>query len=138
MEIKHKFTNSLLKIYNLDIINYFVEFLSGEQAVLFSLYINEGTNPSFISEKLNITKSRMSSITKSLIKKDYIEVKKDKLDKRKSILLLKPKGKTFIQNKETTILNIFNKLYEKMGEKKILKLSLLLEEVANTMDEVKL
>lgn len=137
METKEKFIKSLIGIYNLDIINYFMNFLQGEQAVLFALYIGDEHNPSKISEKLGITKSRMSNIITKLLKKDMIETKSDVLDRRKIVINLKESGRKYIKEKEIEILTIFEVFYLKMGETKIKQLSELLEETTLIMKEVR-
>lgn len=136
MDLNNRFTNSLMGIYNLDIIKYFISFLEGEQAVLFSIYKNKETQPSVISNKLNITKARMSSIIKSLKQKDMLETYKDDLDKRKMKLILKPKGESFIKEKEDEILNLFKYFHYKMGDKDILELTILLEKIVSIMKDV--
>lgn len=137
METKEKFIKSLIGIYNLDIINYFINFLKGEQAVLFALYIGDEHNPSKISEKLGITKSRMSNIITKLLEKDMIETKSDVLDRRKIVINLKESGRKFIKEKEIEILTIFEIFYLSMGETKIKQLSELLEETTLIMKEVR-
>lgn len=137
METKEKFIKSLIGIYNLDIINYFMNFLQGEQAVLFALYIGDEQNPSKISEKLGITKSRMSNIITKLLEKDMIETKSDVLDRRKIVINLKESGRKFIKEKESEILTIFEVFYLSMGETKIKQLSELLEETTLIMKEVR-
>lgn len=136
MGINKRFTNSLLGIYNLEIIKYFIRFLEGEQAVLFSLYIGQENQPSKISEKLDITKARMSSIIRSLKHKNMIETHRDLKDKRKLNLILKKEGREFIKEKELEILNLFNYFQKQMGEDKILQLTKLLEEITIIMKEV--
>ena len=137
MAPKEKFIKSLIGIYNLDIINYFMNFLQGEQAVLFALYIGDEQNPSKISEKLGITKSRMSNIITKLLEKDMIETKSDVLDRRKIVINLKESGRKFIKEKESEILTIFEVFYLSMGETKIKQLSELLEETTLIMKEVR-
>ena len=137
METKEKFIKSLIGIYNLDIINYFMNFLQGEQAVLFALYIGDEQNPSKISEKLGITKSRMSNIITKLLEKDMIETKSDVLDRRKIVINWKESGRKFIKEKESEILTIFEVFYLSMGETKIKQLSELLEETTLIMKEVR-
>lgn len=137
METKEKFIKSLIGIYNLDIINYFINFLKGEQAVLFALYIGDEHNPSKISEKLGITKSRMSNIITKLLEKDMVETKSDILDRRKIVINLKESGRKFIKEKEIEILTIFEIFYLSMGETKIKQLSELLEETTLIMKEVR-
>lgn len=137
METKEKFIKSLIGIYNLDIINYFINFLQGEQAVLFALYIGDEHNPSKISEKLGITKSRMSNIITKLLEKDMVETKSDILDRRKIVINLKESGRKFIKEKEIEILTIFEIFYLSMGETKIKQLSELLEETTLIMKEVR-
>lgn len=137
MNLDKRFSNSLLNIYNLDIIKYFIRFLQGEQAVLFALYIGNEKHPSKISEKLDITKARMSGIIKSLKEKDMIETKPDLNDKRKTTLFLKVNGRNFIKTKEEEILNVFKYFHQQMGDEKILKLTELLELTSNIMKGVK-
>lgn len=136
MNTKKKFINALIGIYNLEIIKYFTKFLEGEQAVLFALYISTDNTPSKISERLGITKSRMSNIITSLISKNMIETTKDAQDRRKVILKLKAAGVKFIQEKEKEVLIIFDTYYLLMGEEKIAALTKLLDDTKRIIKEI--
>lgn len=131
---KINFLNSLLDIYNLDVTSELIKFLHGEQAVLFHLKHHGKTIPSDISEKLSITKSRMTTIISSLVKKEMIEIKQDKTDFRKKNIKLTKKGLKEIDKIELEILKMFDYYIEKLGIEKLKNLTVLLNETVKIME----
>lgn len=90
--------DSLLELYKSDKINYLLEYLRGEQAVLFLLSQNY-SNVKDITNKLGIKKNRMSAILNSLDKKELVIINKDISDKRRYIIKLTDKGLNLINDK---------------------------------------
>ena len=90
--------DSLVELYKSDKINYLLEYLRGEQAVLFLLSQNY-SNVKDITNKLGIKKNRMSAILNSLDKKELVIINKDISDKRRYIIKLTDKGLNLINDK---------------------------------------
>ena len=137
-ELKNEFLKSLTNIYNMEMINFFFEFLQGEQAVLFAMKMSGLNTASAISEKLNITKSRMTTIVNNLIKKNFVESMPSPTDGRVKILELKEDGFNFIENKELESLAFLELYMKHMGDQKIIQFTKLLNETAEIMKGAKL
>lgn len=135
--IKKNLSDALLGIYELDITQKLTLFLQGEQAVLFALSVAGISNPSIMSAKLGLTRSRMSMILTSLKKKDMIYLETDEEDRRRTNVILTKKGKKFISSKEEEVMSFFDIYIENMGEKKVLQLIDLLNDTVSNMKEVK-
>ncbi|VEU81052.1 MarR family winged helix-turn-helix transcriptional regulator [Haploplasma axanthum] len=135
-KIRNDFRDSLIEIYNFKMINTFLQFLQGEQAVLFALKFNIDKQPSNISKHLGFTKSRMTSIVNKLLSKGMITVSKDEKDKRKQILNLTEKGDDYITKKVQSTNIILDSFFDKMGNDKIIEFTKLLKETIKHMNEV--
>ncbi|MDY0277590.1 MAG: MarR family winged helix-turn-helix transcriptional regulator [Acholeplasma sp.] len=133
---ENKFIKTLLEIYNLEIINEFMKFLQGELAVLFALKHNQDNHASKIGKHLNITKSRMSSIIKSLIRKNLISVDVDQNDKRLNNLILTSKGFDLINASELRTQLILKEFFTHMTKDEIDTLTSLLGKVTSFMKGV--
>ena len=135
---KEQFIMSLLEVYKLEPINVLLAFLHGELAVLFTIKYNEMHLAVDLSKKLDLSKSRLTSIIAGLKRKKFIKITKDELDKRKQIITLTKIGNEFISKKEEMAIEVLNIYFEKMGEEKILTLTSLIEESVKYMKEVKI
>lgn len=133
--IKENFIKSLIEIYNLEIINFLLEFVQGEQAVLFAMYLSKIDTSSKLAEKLNVTKSRMTFIINNLLKKEYIETYQKDDDKRIKYLNLTNLGTKYIKEKEQMALSVLTIYVDKMGDDKILNLTDLLNDTTKIMKE---
>lgn len=134
--IKERFSMSLLGIYNMDFTKQLIQFLQGEQAVLFALSVSGVLNPSDMSDKLGLTRSRMSMILTSLKKKELIDLQTDEKDRRRTNVELTKKGKQFITEKENDVLIYFDTYVDKMGYEKVEHLIKLINETVEHMKEV--
>lgn len=133
-KISNDFIESLVKIYNLDVINLLLEFVQGEQAVLFAIYLSNVNTASKLAEKLNVSKSRMTFIINNLIKKNYLTTYQNEEDKRIKHLKLTSQGASFIREREHIALTVLNIYVEKMGKDKIKNLTELLNDTAKIME----
>ncbi|MDL2292842.1 MarR family winged helix-turn-helix transcriptional regulator [Acholeplasma sp. OttesenSCG-928-E16] len=131
--LKGKLTNSLLNIYRLDFVSTLGDFLYGEQAVLFNLSIIKDSDIGTIGENSNISKSRMSAVIKSLLRKKYITIKNDPKDKRKKIVILSKTGQMYINEKLIEAEQILNDCISKMGKEKTKELIDLLDYMSERM-----
>lgn len=136
--MKYKFSNALLGIYNLDITKMLIQFLQGEQAVLFALSVGGVLNPSDLSDKLGLTRSRMSMILTSLNKKGEIILETDENDRRRTNVTLTKSGRDFVKVKENEVLGFFDFFIDQMGHEKVESLIELINETVSYMKEVKI
>lgn len=133
---KEQFIMSLLEVYKLEPINVLLAFLHGELAVLFTIKYNHMHLAVDLSKKLDLSKSRLTSIIAGLKRKKFIKITKDELDKRKQIISLTVLGNEFISKKEEMARAVLNIYFEKMGVEKITTLTNLIEESVKYMSEV--
>lgn len=97
------------------IINYKLKDLdikSGQHDFFYVISKNEGISQKELSEYLYVGKSTTAKAIKNLVKNDYVEVKKDKDDKRVHRLYLTKKGKEttpIIESVFTEITETFTK-----------------------------
>ena len=92
---------SLLDIYRMEVINGIRDILSGENSVLL-LLLSCSSSPltaSFMAERLNITKGRITALISSLLDKEDIEITLDMKDRRKTLIQLTEKGRNRIETK---------------------------------------
>lgn len=133
--IRYSFIESLVGIYNLEIINLLLEFVQGEQAVLFAIYLSKVDTASKLALKLNVTKSRMTFIINNLVKKGYLTTYQKDNDKRIKYLNLTNIGTKYIKEKEAIALSLLTIYVDKMGDDKIKILTGLLNDTSKIMKE---
>lgn len=138
VEIRDNFIEALLNIYNMEHIKFFLEFLQGEQAVLFAIKFSNLKTSSDISEKLGVSKSRLTKVLNNLKRKKYIHFKQSSEDKRYKYIYLTSLGEEYIKTKESTALMIFETYLNKMTSEKIITFTKLLNETVSIMEGVEL
>ena len=92
---------SLLDIYRMEVIDGIRDILSGENSFLL-LLLSCSSSPltaSFMAERLNITKGRITALISSLLDKEDIEITLDMKDRRKTLIRLTEKGRNRIETK---------------------------------------
>ena len=81
---------SLLDIYRMEVIDGIRDILSGENSFLL-LLLSCSSSPltaSFMAERLNITKGRITALISSLLDKEDIEITLHMKDRRKTLIIL--------------------------------------------------
>lgn len=137
IKIKDDFINALINIYNMKHIKFFLEFLEGEQAVLFALKFSGLKTASELSEKLGVTKSRLTKVINNLKRKGLVKIVPNNFDKRIKDIYLTDRGIEFIILKEEAAMTLFNVYLNKMSTEKIILFTELLNETVSIMKEVK-
>ena len=123
---------SLLDIYRMEVIDGIRDILSGENSFLL-LLLSCSSSPltaSFMAERLNITKGRITALISSLLDKEDIEITLDMKDRRKTLIRLTEKGRNRI---ETKIDEVNEKLEYLIRDLSIEEVNVLL----NILDKVK-
>ena len=112
------------------------EFLQGELYVLRFLVTNnhEEFGPSELSEKINISRPRITSIISVLKKKKFVITEPDKKDGRRLKIKATDKGRKFILKKEKHVLENFDALLDGIGEKDTLELIRIIDLAADIMN----
>ena len=131
MDLKEELTLTLYSIYDSDIFAPIMEFLQGETRVLLFLLMNRNKEiyPSDLSEALNVTKQRITSILSSLRKKEFVVMELSKKDRRRMQVFLTYKGKKHIIVKEKIAENLIDTLIDRLGYDNVKQLSTILEMV---------
>lgn len=117
--IKTELIESLLEFSNSNYASLFFRIMEGKNAVLHFLNTsNNDVTPTIISQKLEISKARVTAIINVLSKEELIIIEKDKNDKRKMYVKITSKGKAYLLNKLNTIESEMATLVNTLGIEK--------------------
>jgi len=114
--MKVAFMETLNQLYKLKISHQLGQFLEGELAVLMMLNQSGAILPSVLSERLGISRARMSVLIKNLEKKDFIHKEHVKNDKRKWLLSLSQKGYDYTNQKAVEVDAYIDQYLSALGE----------------------
>ena len=124
---------SLLDIYRMEVIDGIRDILSGENSFLL-LLLSCSSSPltaSFMAERLNITKGRITALISSLLDKEDIEITLDMKDRRKTLIRLTEKGRNRIETKIDEVNEKLEYLIRDLSEEDVNFLLNILEKVKN-------
>lgn len=124
---------SLLDIYRMEVIDGIRDILSGENSFLL-LLLSCSSSPltaSFMAERLNITKGRITALISSLLDKEDIEITLDMKDRRKTLIRLTEKGRNRIETKIDEVNEKLEYLIRNLSEEEVNVLLNILEKVKN-------
>ena len=128
-DLKDKLIASLGKIYYMEAFSQLTEFLQGELYVLHFLSQNRGMeiNPSILSDKLHMSRPRITAALTALRNKGYVETAMSEDDRRRILVILTNEGLTFIENKQKNVERNFGLFVEGLGEENATELIRLVE-----------
>ncbi len=124
---------SLLDIYRMEVIDGIRDILSGENSFLL-LLLSCSSSPltaSFMAERLNITKGRITALISSLLDKEDIEITLDMKDRRKTLIQLTEKGRNRIETKIDEVNEKLEYLIRDLSIEEVNVLLNILEKVKN-------
>ena len=124
---------SLLDIYRMEVIDGIRDILSGENSFLL-LLLSCSSSPltaSFMAERLNITKGRITALISSLLDKEDIEITLDMKDRRKTLIRLTEKGRNRIETKIDEVNEKLEYLISDLSIEEVNVLLNILEKVKN-------
>ena len=124
---------SLLNIYRMEVIDGIRDILSGENSFLL-LLLSCSSSPltaSFMAERLNITKGRITALISSLLDKEDIEITLDMKDRRKTLIRLTEKGRNRIETKIDEVNEKLEYLIRDLSIEEVNVLLNILEKVKN-------
>ena len=124
---------SLLDIYRMEVIDGIRDILSGENSFLL-LLLSCSSSPltaSFMAERLNITKGRITALISSLLDKEDIEINLDMKDRRKTLINLTEKGRNRIETKIDEVNEKLEYLIQDLNVEEVSFLLNILEKVKN-------
>ena len=124
---------SLLDIYRMEVIDGIRDILGGENSFLL-LLLSCSSSPltaSFMAERLNITKGRITALISSLLDKEDIEITLDMKDRRKTLIRLTEKGRNRIETKIDEVNEKLEYLIRDLSIEEVNVLLNILEKVKN-------
>ena len=115
---------SLEKVYYMEAFSQLAEFLQGELYILRYLYLNssEEINPSELSDRLHMSRPRVTATISALKKKGYVSTEADENDRRRLRVNISKKGIELIKEKQENVENNFEQFIQGIGEKDTLEL----------------
>lgn len=136
-ELRNALTASLSQMYDMEAFSCLAEFLQGELHVLYYLSQNRSSevNPSILSNKLHVSRSRITAALSTLRKKGYVTMEMSRNDRRRMLVTLTAEGESFIKEKQDRVQSYFDTLVEGLGEKNVKELIRLIELSISIMDK---
>ncbi len=118
IELRNHLTASLARLYDMKAFSTLADFLQGELHVLHYLSMNRHLeiNPSILSDKLNVSRPRITAALSTLRKKGYVTMEMSAEDRRRISVILTPDGESFIKEKQDNVDRYFDVLAEGLGE----------------------
>ncbi len=128
-ELRERLTASLSRLYEGEAFACLAEFLQGETNILYHLAQNRGTeiNPSTLSEKLRVSRSRITAALSALRKKGFVKLRGSEHDRRRVRVTLTAEGAEFLRRKQERVEEYFDRLVEGLGETNVLDLVRLID-----------
>lgn len=136
-ELRNRLTESLAQMYEMEAIGDLAEFLQGELHVLQFMSSNKNMeiNPSILSDKLHVTRPRITAALSALRKKGHVTMEISDEDRRRMRVILTASGEDFINKKRENIERYFDTLVEGLGEKNVMNLIKLIDLSSQTMNK---
>jgi len=120
-ELRKSLASALQEMYDREMFTAMMEFCQGEFRVLLYLHMHdkEEIYPSDLSDSLNVTRQRITSILSALRKKGYVHMVMSEKDRRKMQVILTDEGRNQITVKEAEIGKYFDELIDGLGENNV-------------------
>ncbi len=136
-DLKLSLIQSLEKIYYMDAFAQMTEFLQGELYLLKFLTLNHGEEfgPSELSERLNISRPRITTTISALRKKKLVVTEIDKDDRRRLKIKATEKGRQYILEKQKVVEENFDLFIQGIGAKDTLELIRIIDLATHIMGE---
>lgn len=137
IELRNKLTESLAQMYEMEAIGDLAEFLQGELHILQFMSGNKNMeiNPSILSDKLHVSRPRITAALSALRKKGYVTMEISDEDRRRMRVMLTPGGEDLINKKRENIENYFDILVDGLGENNVIDLIRLIDLSSQTMNK---
>ncbi|HHX29288.1 MAG TPA: MarR family transcriptional regulator [Firmicutes bacterium] len=128
-QLRDRLTASLSRLYEGEAFACLADFLQGEISALYHLSQSRGAgmNPSALSEKLRVSRSRITATLSALRKKGFVTLRGSEDDRRRIWVTLTPEGAEFLRRKQQKVEEYFDRLVEGLGEANVLDLIRLID-----------
>lgn len=136
-ELRNALTSSLSKLYEMEAFSCLAEFLQGELNILYQLSQSgdREVNPSTLSDKLHVSRSRITAALSALRKKKFVKMDISRDDRRRIRVTLTPEGASYLKSKQERVEKYFDVLVEGLGEDNVKELIRLIELSMKTVGE---
>lgn len=123
-DLKLELIESLEKIYYMEAFSKLADFLQGELYILRFLFLNNGEEigPSELSDRLHMSRPRVTATISTLRKKGFVSTEADENDRRRLRVNISQKGIKFVEQKQESVENNFEQFIQGIGEKDTLEL----------------
>lgn len=118
-DLKLELIDSLEKIYYMEAFGQLAEFLQGELYLLRFLALNndEEIGPSELSERLHMSRPRITATISALRKKSFLVTELDEIDRRRLKVKITEEGIAYIIKKQANVEENFTEFINGIGEK---------------------
>jgi DNA-binding MarR family transcriptional regulator len=129
IELRDRLTASLVRMYEMEAIESLAEFLQGELHILQYMSYNGDSeiNPSILSDKLHVSRSRITAALSALRKKGYVTMEISDEDRRRMRVMLTAEGEAVIKKKQENVERYFDILVEGLKEENVMDLIRLID-----------
>lgn len=136
-KLKLDLIESLEKIYYMEAFSQMVEFLQGELYLLKFLTTNkdEDFGPSELSERLHMSRPRITNTISALKNKKFVTTEMDKDDRRRLKVRATEKGVKFTLEKQEIVEENFDAFIDGIGERDTLELIRIVNLAAEIMED---
>lgn len=137
--LRGRFTDSLQRLYDTEVIASLMEFCQGEIRVLLYLYANRGKDiyPFELSDALFVSRQRITAVLSALRKKKHISMVISEEDRRRMKVMLTETGEKYIEGKQASAVANIDSLIGSLGEKNVAELTRLIGLITDIMTKNK-
>ena len=137
--LRGRFTDSLQKLYDTEVIATLMEFCQGEIRVLLYLYANRGKDiyPFELSDALFVSRQRITAVLSALRKKKYVSMVISEEDRRRMKVMLTGPGEQYIEGKQESAVANIDSLIGALGVKNTAELTRIIGLITGIMTKNK-
>jgi DNA-binding MarR family transcriptional regulator len=119
--LRDELMEALASMYEQEACGALTEFLQGELRVLFylSLHRQREVYPSLLSEKLHVSRPRITAALAALRAKGYVSTRVSEKDRRRMQVQITESGAAYLRSKQEKVEEYFNRLVEGLGEENV-------------------
>lgn len=130
------FTEAMRRLHNKSLFEFLDEFLRGELKLLFTLLAMDEPfiSPSELSERVRMTKARITAAVTAMEKKGLVTRAMDKDDRRKINIAITEKGEAAAMEKYEEFAESVKYLFSKMEEEEVDCYIRLMNKIADILD----
>jgi DNA-binding MarR family transcriptional regulator len=103
--LRDELMDALAGMYEKKAIAALAEFLQGELRILvyLSQHRGDGVNPSQLSDRLHVSRSRITAALSALRRKGYVQMEISEADRRRMLVTITPAGAAHLRSKQEQV-----------------------------------